>query len=159
MADGAVDVVIINEAHVAAERVGPEEEAIFAEIHRVLKPNGLFLWGNALPSRVWAVAAAHLTAQGFEQVASHNVTAGAVIARDQDAPRVNAFIEALRQRYVVFRHLGRDSVCARSMEMLVKNFYRHPGTNLYNTMVSGFDSYYRMAFRKADRPPWWTQQY
>ena len=50
----------------------------------------------------------------------------------------------------------RQWTCPRAMERLVLNFYRQPGTALYNTMVSGFDSYFRMAFRKAERPPWWS---
>jgi SAM-dependent methyltransferase len=155
MADESVDVVIISETHIAADRIGQEEEAIFAEIHRVLKPNGLFLWGNALPSRVWMVAPAHLAAQGFEQVGAENCTAGAIQARDLDAARVNAYVDALRQRYLIFRYLGKESMCSQTMEMLIKNFYRHPGTALYNTMVSGFDSYYRFAFKKANRLPIW----
>ena len=78
---------------------------------------------------------------------------------DLDAPRVNAFVEALRQKYYVFKHLSPDSTCSRSMELLIKNFYRHPGTALYKTMVSGFDSYYRMAFKKGTRPPIWSTQF
>ena len=46
-------------------------------------------------------------------------------------------------------------MCSQTMEMLIKNFYRHPCTALYNTMVSGFDSYYRFAFKKVQRPPIW----
>ena len=30
------------------------------------------------------------------------------------------------------------------------------GSDVPGTMVTGFDSYYRMAFRKGDKPPWWT---
>jgi len=155
MPSASMDIVIVCETHIAAENLGAEEEAIFAEIYRVLKPGGLFLWGNALPSRLWAVAPAHLAAQGFEQLSSNNVTAAAVRARDLDAPRVNAFVESLREKYFVFRQLGHDHVCAKAAEMLVKNFYRHPGTALYLTMVSGFDSYFHMAFKKVERPPWW----
>jgi ubiquinone/menaquinone biosynthesis C-methylase UbiE len=155
MADESVDIVIISETHIAAERIGQEEEAIFAEIYRVLKPDGLFLWGNALPSRVWMVAPAHLAAQGFVQVNAENVTAGAIQARDLDAARVNAYVKSLQERYMIFGLLGKENMCYKTTEMLVKNFYRHPSTALYNTMVSGFDSYYRFAFQKKQRPPVW----
>ena len=57
--------------------------------------------------------------------------------------------------YIIFQYLGKESMCSQTMEMLIKNFYRHPGTALYNTMVSGFDSYYRFAFKKVQRPPIW----
>ena len=155
MADASVDIVIVCETHIAADTIGPEEEAIFAEIWRVLKPGGLFVWGNALPTRLWLVSPAHLAVHGFEQVSSKNVTAAAVRARDLDAPRVNAFINSLGDKYKAFRWFGKESTCAKAGELLVKNFYRHPGTALYLTMVSGFDSYMRVAFRKVGRPPIW----
>jgi len=150
MPSGSIDIVIICETHIAATQIGPEEEAIFAEIHRVLAPGGLFLWGNALPTPVWVAAPPHVSAHGFNLLLNENVTKGAVEARDLDAPRVNAFVESLRQKYFVFRWLGHDSTCAKTSEMLVKNFYRHPGTALYNTMVTGHDTYARHIYQKHD---------
>jgi ubiquinone/menaquinone biosynthesis C-methylase UbiE len=51
VADNSVDFVIISETHIADIEIGPEEKEIFSEIKRILKPGGLFLWGNALPTR------------------------------------------------------------------------------------------------------------
>ena len=36
----------------------------------MLKPGGLFLWGNALPTRVWLTAEKELTGLGFDRLAS-----------------------------------------------------------------------------------------
>ena len=38
-------------------------------------------------------------------------------------------------------NLADNRLQSKAGELLVKNFYRHPGTALYLTMVSGFDSY------------------
>merc|ERR1712178_344264 len=91
--DHSIDFVIISETHIADVKIGKEEEAIFQEIRRILKPGGFFLWGNALPTRVWHEGYAHLSGTGFRRVSSVNHTAGAVKARDQDAPRVNVFAD------------------------------------------------------------------
>lgn len=57
--DNSVDFVIISETHIADIEIGKEEREIFAEIKRILKPGGMFLWGNALPTRVWDAAPPH----------------------------------------------------------------------------------------------------
>merc|ERR1711998_339683 len=87
--DGSVDFVIISETHIADVVLGPEEKEIFAEVHRILKPGGFFLWGNALPTRIWLEATPYLNENGFNRVESINHTAGAIVARDEDTDRVN----------------------------------------------------------------------
>ena len=121
------------------------------QIHRVLTPGGLLVWGNALPTDVWKEAPARVMAHGFRQVLSENVTKGAIEARDLDAPRVNAFWDSWGDACWVTSIFGRKSTCGKTLEMLVKNFYRHPGTALYNTMVTGHDSYCRHAYKKHKR--------
>jgi len=85
---------------------------------------------------------------GFRQVLNENVTKGAVQARELDAPRVDAFVQSLADKFFVFRMLGRQATCTKASELLIKNFYRHPGTALFNTMVSGHDSYCRHVYQK-----------
>ena len=43
---------------------------IFEEIRRILKPGGVFLWGNALPTRVWEEADVYFSSaeSGFDLV-------------------------------------------------------------------------------------------
>jgi SAM-dependent methyltransferase len=83
IADGTVDFVIISETHIADIEIGPEEKMIFNEIQRMLKPGGLFLWGNALPTRVWVDAVPYLNGHGFKMHDNLNHTQGAVTARDE----------------------------------------------------------------------------
>ena len=64
----SVDFVLISETHIADMQIGNLEKAIFKEVKRVLKPGGLFLWGNALPTRVWFAAMDYLPTIGFELV-------------------------------------------------------------------------------------------
>ena len=40
----------------------------------MLKPGGLFLWGNALPTRVWDAAVPYLNENGFKIVENLNHT-------------------------------------------------------------------------------------
>merc|ERR1719261_39941 len=67
--DGSVDMVIILETHIAEKQIGPEEKAIFAEISRILKPGGYFLWGNAIPTDVWYDAEKYLPTVGYKNIA------------------------------------------------------------------------------------------
>jgi len=144
--DGSIDFVIISETHIADIDVREEEKEIFREIHRILKPGGFFLWGNALPTWIWNKALPILENEiGLKRVASLNHTKGAVIARDEDEDRVNAFVVSMMGKYPVFQFAP---TCAHVADRLVKNFYRHPGTALYLKMVSGFDSYMHEAYQK-----------
>eukprot|EP00501_MAST-03F_sp_TOSAG23-6_P001884 GSMAST32.ASY1.ANO1.1962.1 assembled CDS len=143
MPDHSVDFVIICETHIADVEIGVEEKAIFAEIHRILKPGGYFLWGNALPTRVWNAAVPYLNDNGFSRQMSLNHTAGAITARDEDENRVNAYCDSLMGGFPVFKApFGWGDECHLVTDRLIKNFYRHPGT-----MVTGFDSYMHEAYQ------------
>jgi len=148
--DGSIDFVIISETHIADIDIGPEEIAIFQEIKRILKPGGLFLWGNALPTRCWVKAVPVLEKEiGLKRVNSLNHTKGAVVARDEDTDRVNNYVLSITGQYPVFRYGGsRGKTCEHVVDRLIKNFYRHPGTALYLKMVTGFDSYMHEAYQK-----------
>ena len=149
--DASVDVVVISETHIADLAIGPEEKAIFADIVRVLKPGGLFVWGNALPTSVWNTAADYLPQIGFEPCGSLNHTAGAIVARDEDKERVDMYMDHLLGGYPVMKVPFFGTRCAEVSNLLVKNFYRHPGTAMYIKMTTGFDSYMHLAFTKGPK--------
>lgn len=144
--DSSVDFVVISETHIADMRIGDLEKVIFKEIHRVLRPGGLFLWGNALPIRVWNDAAVYLPAAGFKLAGSTNHTSGAVLARDEDEPRVELALKQLLEPYHVMQLPYFGERCAKVSNRLIANFYRHPGTALYLKMTTGTDSYMHQAW-------------
>jgi SAM-dependent methyltransferase len=147
--DSSVDFVIISETHIADIAIGDLEKEIFREIRRVLKPGGLFLWGNAIPTRVWEEADVALPALGFELVNSKNHTQGAVIARDEDKERVDMVIDQLLAPYPVMKLPYFGPKCHLVSERLIANFYRHPGTALYLKMTTGYDSYMHQAWKNV----------
>jgi SAM-dependent methyltransferase len=144
--DSSVDFVIISETHIADIVIGDLEKAIFAEIKRILKPGGLFLWGNALPTRVWEEADIFLPTLGFKLENNFNHTKGAVIARDEDYERVELVMSQLTAPYPVMTLPYFGERCKKVSNRLIANFYRHPGTALYLKMVTGFDSYMHQAW-------------
>jgi len=144
--DKSMDVVVVSETHIAEMEIGPEEEAIFTEMERVLKPGGIFLWGNALPTKVWGDGAVHLKGRGWSECGSIDVTERAIIARDQDVGRVDLYIEQSFARFPIFKAPYVGERCYNVSEMLLKNFYRHPGTDLYQRMVTKHDSYMQKCF-------------
>jgi SAM-dependent methyltransferase len=149
--DASVDVVIISETHIAEAHIGPEEKAIFADIIRVLKPGGIFVWGNALPTYVWDDAAEYLPKIGFEPCGSLNHTKGAILARDEDEERVNMYVEYLLDQFPVMKVPYFGPQCHHVCDMLIKNFYRHPGTALYEKMETGYDSYMHLCYEKGKK--------
>lgn len=146
--DSSVDFVIVSETHIAELEIGDLEKAIFAEIKRVLKPGGLFLWGNALPTHTWLQAMDYLPTIGFELVNNYNHTEGAVVARQEDKPRMAAVFNSMINQRFVFEVPYFGPRCALVCERLLANFARHPGTAMYLKMVSGYDSYMHQAWRK-----------
>ena len=120
MPDGSVDFVIISETHIADVEIGAEEKEIFNEILRVLKPGGMFLWGNALPTRVWLSAEVELKGLGFDRIASLNHTKGAVLARDEDLERVESYAAHLYGQYpLAFKMPVRGAMCEKVVDRLL----------------------------------------
>jgi ubiquinone/menaquinone biosynthesis C-methylase UbiE len=147
--DSSIDVVVISETHIAEANIGPEEKSIFSDIVRVLKPGGLFVWGNALPTYVWDQATEYLPKIGFEQCGEINHTKGAILARDEDKERVDMYVDYLLGNFPVMNVPYFGSKCHHVCDMLIKNFYRHPGTALYKKMETGYDSYMHLCNKKG----------
>lgn len=145
--DNSLDIAVISETHIADVVIGDLEKAIFKEIHRVLKPGGFFVWGNALPTRVWLQGNDYLPTAGFELAHNTNWTAGAILARDEDKERVDLAINQLLAPYPATRLPYFGPRCHLAAERLIANFYRHPGTAMYIKMTTGFDSYMHQAWR------------
>ena len=103
--DSSIDVVVISETHIAEANIGPEEKAIFSDIVRVLKPGGIFVWGNALPTYVWDQAAEYLPKIGFEPCGELNHTKGAILARDEDEKRVDMYVDYLLGNFPVMKYV------------------------------------------------------
>lgn len=142
--DGSIDIVVISETHIAETKIGNEEKQIFAEIKRVMKSRGFFVWGNAIPTEVWGPAKSYLGTIGFDNnCGEFNHTVRAIQARDEDKERVNVWVEQFLNTFMIFKY---HTQCRHVSERLIKNFFRHPGTNLYNGMVTGQDSYMHLCF-------------
>jgi len=109
-----------------------------------MKSRGFFVWGNAIPTKVWGPAKSYLGTIGFDNnCGEFNHTARAIQARDEDKERVNVWVEQMLNTFIIFKY---HTPCRRVSERLIKNFFRHPGTNLYNGMVTGRDSYMHLCF-------------
>ena len=140
---GSADFVAVCETHVTEMpgHVTEEDRRFFATAHRILKPGGYMVWGNAIPDSTWQPCFDCLDSLGLKLVEVCDVTKEAVLARDLDRPRADAFVEQCLSRFAGFRipALGR----ARRLEarLAMENFYRNPGTNLYQNMTNGTDTY------------------
>ena len=138
--DNTFDIVIVSETHIAEIDVDEESKIILQQIKRVLVDNGYFVWGNALFTHTWNdIIYNHLPKQlGFTSCGINNVTSGAIKAREEDEKRVKGYWEEITSRFMSLKYYAK---CNHYVKQLLLNFYRHPGTNLFNTMVNGTDSY------------------
>lgn len=144
------DFVAVNETHVT-EMTGiatDEDKRFFSTAHQLLKPGGFLVWGNAIPEPTWKPCFDYLQSIGMKQLDACDVTPDAVKARDQDKHRVDAFVDYCIDTFHGFRIplLGKKRRFAA--EQAMKNFYRNPGTNLYENMKNGTDSYKVVLFQK-----------
>jgi hypothetical protein len=150
-ADGVADIVAVNETHVTEQRgrCTEEDERFFQTARRLLKPGGFLVWGNAIPDSTWAPCFAYLESIGMKQIEVRDVTAEAIAARDLDQARVEAYVEHCLRSFHGFRipFLGRRR--RGEAELAMKNFYRNPGTRLYENMKNRSDTYKVTIFQKA----------
>ena len=143
LAAGSADIIVVCETHVTemTGRVTDEDKSFFQAMHRTLKPGGYLVWGNAIPDSTWQPCFDFLESIGMKLAEVRDVTREAVVARDEDAARVDAYVAQCLDRFHAFHipFLGRKK--RRDAELALKNFFRNPGTNLYKNMTDGTDSY------------------
>lgn len=143
IADGAADIVVVCETHVTEHggQVSEEDKLFLGQIRRILKPGGFLVWGNAIPDSTWQPCFDYLASIGMRVVEARDVTQHAITARDEDAPRAIAYVDQCVEKFWGFRipYLGRRK--RHEAELALKNFFRHPGTNLYANMENRTDTY------------------
>jgi SAM-dependent methyltransferase len=147
----SVDVVVVNETHVT-EMPGEcldEDKRFFDSMYRILKPGGYFTWGNAIPDSTWKPCFEYLESIGMKMVEQCDVTAEAIKAREDDVARVNIYAEHVLNKFWGFKIPFWGKKRRREAELALLNFYRHPGTNLFNEMVIGVDTYKVVLFQKV----------
>jgi len=144
------DFVAVCETHVTDQGgiVSDEDKRFFRSAHRVLKPGGMLTWGNVIPDDTWQPCFEYLDSLGMKLVEVRDVTNEAIRARELDQERVGAFVDQAIDRFVGFRIpvLGKRRGLEASLAM--KNFFRDPGTNLFNDMATFADTYKVALFQK-----------
>lgn len=150
-ADGVADIVAVNETHVTemAGVVTPEDEKFFQTAKRLLKPGGYLTWGNAIPDSTWEPCFAYLESIGMKKLEVRDVTKEAVVARDQDKARVDAYVDHCIGSFHGFKIPILGDQRKTEAELAMKNFYRNPGTRLYENMKDGTDTYKVVLFQKT----------
>ncbi len=150
IAANSADFVVICETHITEMRgeVTAHDKQFFAKVLNTLKPGGFLVWGNAIPELTWQPCFDHLKSIGMTMVDAHDVTKEAVVARDLDKARADAYVEQCLDTFHAFKIpvLGKRRAAQARQALL--NFYRNPGTRLYNNMVDGTDTYRVALFQK-----------
>jgi SAM-dependent methyltransferase len=74
------DIIAVNETHVTevTGQVTDEDQRFFQTAKRVLKPNGMITWGNAIPDPTWNPCFEYLESIGFKKIEVRDVTEYAV---------------------------------------------------------------------------------
>ena len=150
IASDSVDFLVINETHVMEySGVVTEEDArFFAAVVDRLKPGGFLVWGNAIPNPTWQPCFDELARLGMVEIQIRDVTKEAVLARDLDEPRAEAYVKQCLDKFPAFKVPVIGPRRAKEAGQAMRNFFRHPGTRLYEKMVDGTDSYKVVCFQK-----------
>jgi len=141
--DEVADIVAVCETHVTdqGEVMTEEDRKFFRSARRLLKPGGFLTWGNAIPEKAWQPAFEFMESIGLHVREVVDVTREGVRARDEDAPRIEAYIEQALARFVGFRIPVIGPRRRLEAELAMKDLCRHPGTRLYEDLRTGVDTY------------------
>jgi SAM-dependent methyltransferase len=143
VASESADIVVVCETHVTEHggQASDEDREFFRTAHRILKKGGFLVWGNAIPDSTWKPCFDFLNSIDMKVREVRDVTEQAIHARDQDEARVVTYVDQCLDRFHGFRipFFGRRK--RREAELALQNFYRNPGTNLYENMKNGTDTY------------------
>jgi ubiquinone/menaquinone biosynthesis C-methylase UbiE len=126
--DASVDIVL----NVESSHNYPSFERFVAEVHRVLKPGGEFLFADLRLRDAVAAMRAQL-AQRFEVIAEEPITPNVLRAMRDDAERRRALIE-------------KDAPAA--IKRPLRNFSGLPGSPTYEALAAGKMEYIRFALKK-----------
>lgn len=148
--DGVADFIAVCETHVTDQGgiVQDEDQRFFETAYRILKPGGFLVWGNVIPDDTWEPCFGFLESMGMKQLEVRDVTKEAITARHEDAGRVQAFLDQTFDRLIGFRIPILGAKKRAEADLALKNFYRDPGTNLYNDMATLADTYKVVLFQK-----------
>jgi ubiquinone/menaquinone biosynthesis C-methylase UbiE len=149
--DGVADFVAVCETHVTefAGQVTDEDAKFFRTAHRLLKPGGMLVWGNAIPDSTWQPCFDFLESLGMKQVEICDVTKEAILARDEDKRRADDYVDEVLRRMWGFRIPVIGTKKRNEARQAMLNFYRNPGTRLYDTMTTRTDTYKVVCFQKT----------
>jgi len=141
--DEVADIVAVCETHVTdqGEVMTEEDRKFFRSARRVLKPGGYFVWGNAIPDKAWQPSFDFMESIGLKIRQVDDVTNEGVIARDQDAARIQAYIDQALDKFGAFRIPVYGPRRRKEAELAMKNLCRDPGTRLYEDMRTRLDTY------------------
>ena len=132
-----------------AGRVTEEDRRFFRQAHTILKPGGFMVWGNAIPDRAWQPCFDFMKSIGLEVLEVEDVTEEAVIARDEDAARIDVYIEQALDMFPAFRTPFLGARKRNEAALAMKNLCRDPGTRLYDDMKTRADTYKVVLARKV----------
>lgn len=151
--DEVVDIVAVCETHVTdqGEVMTEEDRKFFRSARRVLEPGGYFVWGNAIPEPAWQRCFDFMESIGVDVLEVCDVTDEAVLARDLDEPRIQAYVDEALRRFPAFRLPVFGPRKRREAELAMKNLCRHPGTRLYDDLKTRADTYQVVLARKRER--------
>ena len=149
--DGVAHIVAVCETHVTemADVATEEDNLFFREAVRIMKPGGYLVWGNVIPNSTWKPCFELLESLGMKPIEIKDVTPEAITARDEDRVRVDAYVRQAIEKFPAFKIPVIGAPKALEAELAMKNFYRNPGTNLYQEMVIGTDSYKVVLWQKS----------
>jgi SAM-dependent methyltransferase len=149
--EASADFVVVCETHVTemAGEVTEEDQRFLRTAHRLLKPGGMFVWGNAIPDNTWQPCFDFLASLGMTTVEVHDVTDEAIDARKQDKVRADHYVDTVLNRMWGFRIPRFGTKKRGEARQAMLNFYRNPGTRLYDRMVERVDTYKVVCMKKT----------
>jgi SAM-dependent methyltransferase len=150
--DGVANIIVVCETHVTEMpgRVTEEDERFFRMAYRLLKPGGMLVWANCIPDSTWHLCFDLLESIGMKKIAVHDVTDEAIAARDQDKARADEYVDQVLDRLWGFHIPKYGSKKRAQARQAMLNFYRNPGTRLYDRMVERVDTYKVACFQKPE---------
>lgn len=127
--DASFDVVL----NIESSHCYGNPEAFFAEVRRVLRPGGHFLYADFRSREETGSWRTALLASGLKLVAEHDITEGVVAALEQDDERKRSLI---------------NSAVDLPLRRIFRQFAALRGTQLYDEFRNGSVRYVTFSFRK-----------